>query len=177
MKFLCLICAEKVMEQMPEADAEKHYQEYAVFTEVIRNSGHFIGCNRLEPPAAATTIRVRNGKVSATDGPWVETKEQLGGYYSSKPRILTKQFWWRRRFRGRGAAASKCGRSPKTRGRCARSAFPTPMITTAPLKILQGVEKRSERRQDEARGGEEAECIEEYMSVLSPRGTKYWQAQ
>lgn len=90
MKYLCLICAEKVMEQMPKADAEKHYQEYAEFTEAIRQSGHFIGCNRLLPPAAATTIRVRNGKVSATDGPWVETKEQLGGYYVIEARDLNE---------------------------------------------------------------------------------------
>ena len=90
MKYLCLICAEKVMEQMPEADADAHYREYAAFTEAIRKSGHFVGCNRLLPPAAATTIRVRNGKVSATDGPWVETKEQLGGYYLIEARDLNE---------------------------------------------------------------------------------------
>jgi len=90
MKFLCLICAEKVMEQMPEADAEQHYRDYAEFTEAIRRSGHFVGCNRLLPPAAATTIRVRKGKVSATDGPWVETKEQLGGYYVIEARDLNE---------------------------------------------------------------------------------------
>jgi hypothetical protein len=81
MKFLCLICAEKVMEQMAEADAEKHYQDYTEFTEAVRRSGHFIGCNRLLPPAAATTVRVRQGRISTTDGPYAETKEQLGGYY------------------------------------------------------------------------------------------------
>ena len=81
MKYLCLICAEKVMEQMPAADAEKHYREYEAFMEEIRNSGHYLGCNRLLPPDAATTVRVRKGKVSTTDGPWVETKEQLGGYF------------------------------------------------------------------------------------------------
>jgi len=81
MKYLCLICAEKVMEQMPEADAETHYREYEAFMEEIRNSGHYLGCNRLLPPDAATTVRVRKGKVSTTDGPWVETKEQLGGYF------------------------------------------------------------------------------------------------
>ncbi len=90
MKFLCLICAEKVMEQMPVADADRHYQEYAAFTEDIRRSGHYIGCNRLLPPAHATTIRVRNGKVSTTDGPWVETKEQLGGYYLIEARDLNE---------------------------------------------------------------------------------------
>jgi len=90
MKYLCLICAEKVMEQMPEVDADAHFREYAEFTDAIRESGHFVGCNRLLPPAAATTIRVRNGKVSATDGPWVETKEQLGGYYLIKARDLNE---------------------------------------------------------------------------------------
>lgn len=88
MKFLCLICAEKVMEQMPVAEADRHYQEYAAFTEDIRRSGHYIGCNRLLPPDHATTIRVRNGKVAVTDGPWVETKEQLGGYYLIEARDL-----------------------------------------------------------------------------------------
>jgi hypothetical protein len=81
MKYLCLICAEKVMEQMPEADAAKHYDEYAEFTASIRESGHFVSCNRLVPPPEAVTVRVRQGKVATTDGPFAETKEQLGGYY------------------------------------------------------------------------------------------------
>jgi len=88
MKFLCLICAEKVMEQMTEADAEKHYQDYTEFTEAIRRSGHFIGCNRLLPPGAATTVRVRKGNISTTDGPYTETKEQLGGYFVIEARDL-----------------------------------------------------------------------------------------
>jgi len=81
MKFLCLICAEKVMEQMPPADAEKHFQEYVQFSEWVKAKGHFISANRLTPAATATTVRVRNGKVSTTDGPFAETKEQVGGYY------------------------------------------------------------------------------------------------
>ena len=90
MKFLCLICAEKVMEQMTESDAERHYREYTEFTEAIRRTGHLVGCNRLLPPSAATTIRVRNGKVAATDGPYAETKEQLGGYYVIEARDLNE---------------------------------------------------------------------------------------
>jgi len=90
MKYLCLICAETVIEQMQEADAERHFQDYGDFTEDIRRSGHFIGCNRLLPPSAATTVRVRNGKLSATDGPFVETKEQLGGYYLIEARDLNE---------------------------------------------------------------------------------------
>jgi hypothetical protein len=81
MKFLCLICADTHMERMSKADAQRHFAEYTAFTDAIRGSGHYIGCNRLQPPDTAVTVRVRNGKVSTTDGPFAETKEQLGGYY------------------------------------------------------------------------------------------------
>lgn len=90
MKYLCLICAETVMEQMSEADAAKHFADYSEFTENIRKSGHFVDCNRLLPPQAAITVRVRKGKVSTTDGPYLETKEQLGGYYVIEARDLNE---------------------------------------------------------------------------------------
>ena len=90
MKYLCLICAETVMEQMTEAVAEKHFEEYTEFTEAIKESGHYLGCNRLLPPKAAITVRVRNGKVTTTDEPFVETKEQLGGYFLIKARDLNE---------------------------------------------------------------------------------------
>jgi hypothetical protein len=88
MKFLCLICADTVMEQMSPERAQAHYQDYADFTDEIRRSGHLVSCNRLLPPAAAVTVRVRHGQTSTTDGPWVETKEQLGGYYVIEARDL-----------------------------------------------------------------------------------------
>ncbi len=81
MKFLCLICADTHMERMSDADAQRHFAQYTEFTEAIRQSGHYVGCNRLQPVDTAVTVRVRNGKVSTTDGPFAETKEQLGGYY------------------------------------------------------------------------------------------------
>jgi hypothetical protein len=90
MKYLCLICAETVMEQMTAADAEQHYEEYAEFTEAIKKSGHYLGCNRLQPPDAAITVRVRKGKVATTDGPFAETKEQFGGYYLIEARDLNE---------------------------------------------------------------------------------------
>jgi hypothetical protein len=90
MKFLCLICAEKVMEQLTEADARNHFQEYAEFTKEIKSNGHFVSANRLKPSATAVTIRVRNGKVSTTDGPFAETKEQLGGYYLIEARDMNE---------------------------------------------------------------------------------------
>jgi hypothetical protein len=81
MKYLCMISAEQVMETMPPAAAEQHFQEYAEFTEDIRRSGHFLGANRLQPVTTATAVRVRNGRVQVTDGPFAETREQIGGYY------------------------------------------------------------------------------------------------
>jgi hypothetical protein len=90
MKYLCLICAEKVMEQMTEADAAAHYREYAAFTEDIKRSGHFVSADRLRPPAAASTLRVRDGRVTVTDGPFAETKEQFGGYYVIEARDLNE---------------------------------------------------------------------------------------
>jgi hypothetical protein len=92
MKYLCLICAERssMMEHMSQAEAEQHFEEYREFTASIRSSGHFVGCNRLLPPDAATTVRVRNGKVSTVDGPYAETKEHLGGYYVIEARDLNE---------------------------------------------------------------------------------------
>lgn len=81
MKFLCLICAERVMEQLTPEEAKQHYDDYGVFTREASANGQLLGANRLQPPGTAVTVRVRNGKVSSTDGPWVETREQLGGYY------------------------------------------------------------------------------------------------
>jgi len=83
MKFLCLICADtgRMMERLTPAAAARHFNEYAEFTREIRASGHLVGLNRLSPPDTAATVRVRDGGVAVTDGPYAETKEQLGGYY------------------------------------------------------------------------------------------------
>jgi hypothetical protein len=78
------------MEQMSGADAAAHFAEYVQFTRDVRASGHYAGANRLLPPATATTVRVREGKVSTTDGPYAETKEQLGGYYILEARDLNE---------------------------------------------------------------------------------------
>jgi len=57
------------------------YKDYYEFTEGIRKSGHYKGGNPLQPVSTATTVRVRDGKAMSTDGPFAETREQLGGYY------------------------------------------------------------------------------------------------
>ena len=82
MRYLCLIYEdESLWQTMPKAEGEKIFGEYYAFTEGIQKSGHYLGGNPLQPTHTASTVRVRNGKVSTTDGPFAETKEQLGGYY------------------------------------------------------------------------------------------------
>lgn len=90
MKYLCLICADTWMEKLPEVDAREHFEEYREFTDDLRKNGQFVAANRLQPPETATTVRIRNGKVSTTDGPYAETKEQFGGYYVIETRDLNE---------------------------------------------------------------------------------------
>jgi hypothetical protein len=89
MKYLCLIYDdEKKWETMSKAEADAYMGEYFAFTDGIKASGHYIGGEALQPVQTATTVRSRNGKLSTTDGPFAETKEQLGGYYLIEARDL-----------------------------------------------------------------------------------------
>ena len=82
MRYLCLIYDdEKQWANFSQADQEKGMAEYNAFSEGIRKSGHYRAGEALKPTNTATMVRVRNGKISTTDGPYIETKEQLGGFY------------------------------------------------------------------------------------------------
>ncbi|HEX9137232.1 MAG TPA: YciI family protein [Nitrospirota bacterium] len=82
MRYLCLIYQdESVSQKLLKTEAEKIHGEYLAFTDEIKKSGRYLGSDRLQPTQTASTVRVRNGKVTTTDGPFAETKEQLGGYY------------------------------------------------------------------------------------------------
>jgi hypothetical protein len=82
MKYLCLIYDnEQNWSHYTKSQGDSMMAEYGSFTQDIQKSGHMIGGEALQPTHTATTVRVRNGKVSTTDGPFAETKEQLGGYY------------------------------------------------------------------------------------------------
>ena len=82
MRYLCLIYdEEKKIGAMPKGESDAFMGEYFTFTDGIKKSGHFVGGEALQPVHTATTVRVRNGKLSTTDGPFAETKEQLGGFY------------------------------------------------------------------------------------------------
>jgi hypothetical protein len=90
MKFLGLICAEKVMEPMPQADATRLDEEYRQFSGEIHASGYLLGAHRLLPHGAAVTRRPGNGKLLTTDGPFAETKEHLGGDCLTETRGLSE---------------------------------------------------------------------------------------
>ena len=81
MKYLCLIYQNEETAARNARQGVPMSQEYFAFTQEIQKSGHMLGGNALQPANTATTVRVRDGKVSTTDGPFAETKEQLGGYY------------------------------------------------------------------------------------------------
>ncbi len=89
MRYLCMIYDdEKTWASMSKEDSGAYMGEYFAFTEGIKKSGHYVGGEALQPVSTATTVRVRNGKMSTTDGPFAETKEQLGGYYLIEARDL-----------------------------------------------------------------------------------------
>jgi hypothetical protein len=91
MKYLCLIYDEEAkLEAMPKDEGEALLGEYFAFTEGIRASGNYVAGEALHPVAAATTIRMRNGRLVTTDGPFAETKEQLGGFYLIEARDLNE---------------------------------------------------------------------------------------
>ena len=82
MQYLLLIYANEVQTAaLPEAEMGAMMTGYGEFTKSIVQSGHFKAGDRLRPISTATTVRVRDGKTLTTDGPFAETREQLGGYY------------------------------------------------------------------------------------------------
>jgi hypothetical protein len=84
MKYLCLVyLEEKRLDELPDEDC-------VAYDTAIRKSGHCIASEALQSVQTATTVRVRNGKVAVTDGPFAETKEQLAGFYLVEARDLNE---------------------------------------------------------------------------------------
>lgn len=84
MKYLCLVYGdEKAMQAMPD-------DECIEYVEALQRGGQHVAAEALQPIDTAATVRVRNGKVSVTDGPFAETKEQLAGFYLVEARDLNE---------------------------------------------------------------------------------------
>ncbi|MDB6062154.1 MAG: hypothetical protein JWM78_2257 [Verrucomicrobiaceae bacterium] len=91
MKYLALVYFdEKAMAAMPEPDWASLNRECIACVDHLKDSGHYLGGSPLESTDTATTLRVRNGKLSTTDGPFAETKEQLAGFYMLEARDLNE---------------------------------------------------------------------------------------
>lgn len=89
MKYICLgYIDEKQWEAMSEGERIVFMDECLAYDDVLRKSGHMIGGEALQSPREAVTLRFRNGRVSITDGPFAETKEQLGGIMVLEARDL-----------------------------------------------------------------------------------------
>jgi hypothetical protein len=91
MKYLCLIYEdEKRFAQVSKPDLDKVMSEYGALTESLQRSGQYVAGFQLQLTSSATTVRSRNGKISTTDGPFAETKEQLGGAYLVEAKDLNE---------------------------------------------------------------------------------------
>jgi hypothetical protein len=91
MKYVCLIYdEEKKLAGMSKDDSDSFMAEYFQFTENIQKNGQYVAGEALQPVQTATTLRKRNGKLSTTDGPFAETREQLGGFYLIEARDLNE---------------------------------------------------------------------------------------
>ena len=95
MQYLLLIYSvEGTWNKMTEAQQKEGTAAFTAYTEALRKAGALVGSNRLRDSADATTVTVANGKTQVTDGPFAETKEQLGGYYLIEANDLDAAISW-----------------------------------------------------------------------------------
>jgi hypothetical protein len=91
MRYLCLIYLEETkLNALSESDYDALAADSLAYDDELRRSGHFVVSDALQPVESATTLRVRNGHLSITDGPFAETKEQLGGFILIQARDLNE---------------------------------------------------------------------------------------
>jgi hypothetical protein len=89
MKYLCMVYfAENALDALSRSESAALTGECLAFGDEIRTSGHYLAAEALQPVRTATTLRVRHGRLSTTDGPFAETKEQMGGFYLIEARDL-----------------------------------------------------------------------------------------
>jgi hypothetical protein len=101
MKYLMLICNNEAADgAMPQAQMQEMMTKYFAFTQDSKDKGVYLGGNALQPTSTATTVRVRDGKTIASDGPFAETKEQIGGYYLLECKDLDEATSWAARIPG-----------------------------------------------------------------------------
>jgi hypothetical protein len=100
--MLVLYADESGWGKMSKAEQEQGYAAYMAYTEALKKAGVWKGSNRLRPVANATTVRMINGKSQVLDGPYADTKEQLGGYFLIDVPDLDAALSWAARCPGAG---------------------------------------------------------------------------
>ena len=99
MKYLLMICTDEVAEaRMSQPAMADMMKQYFAFTQDAKDKGVYVGGNALQPTSTATTVRVRDGKTITSDGPFTETKEQIGGYYLMECKDLDEAIAWAARI-------------------------------------------------------------------------------
>jgi len=99
MKYLLMCChKEKKMDAMSKSECDAIMDETSAYCDALQKSGHLIAAEPLESVQTAVTVRVRNGKLSTTDGPFAETKEQFGGFFLINARDLNEALQVASRF-------------------------------------------------------------------------------
>src|SRR5262245_37865779 len=89
MKYVCLgFLDETKLDEIPQEDAQRMFEECFAYDDELRRGGHFLGGEALDSARNAVTLRMKNGEVDVTDGPFVETKETLGGILLLEARDL-----------------------------------------------------------------------------------------
>ena len=88
--------------KMTKAEQEQGVAAYGAYSEALKKAGALVGSNRLQPTASASTVRVANGKSQVLDGPYADSKEQLGGYYLIDVPDLDAALSWAARCPGAG---------------------------------------------------------------------------
>jgi hypothetical protein len=101
MTYLLMLYSEEAgWDKMTEAEQQQGYAAYMGYTQALREAGAHVGSNRLQPISAATTVKVVNGKTQVQDGPYIDSKEQLGGYYMIEAPDLDAAIAWAARCPG-----------------------------------------------------------------------------
>ncbi|MBI5880000.1 MAG: YciI family protein [Chloroflexi bacterium] len=101
MKYVLLICGDEAAgTKMTQEEGAKMMAAYGAYTKELVASGAMQGGEALMPSTTATTVRVRGGKISTTDGPFAETKERLGGYYVVDVKDLDEAIKWAAKIPG-----------------------------------------------------------------------------
>jgi hypothetical protein len=101
MQYLLLLHAEESgWSKMTQAEQQQGMAAYMAYTEALKKAGALVGSNRLQPVSAATTVKIANGKQQVLDGPYADSKEQLGGYYLIEAPDLDGAIAWAARCPG-----------------------------------------------------------------------------